>query len=233
MTMEEGGGRKQSAMGAFDAAILDVVGLPASNGERSVLHPSLLFRLFRNVWHGSLPLDWLWSHTDYERLTPPSRPTIAGLPKEYIAAKLYTGTALPDSAAHREALRALVRQAADVAPLILLDTGLPIDEHEDYLLADIPGVISAREWMDARTNLGMQDAIAANAQLFLGTCGGLAWLVPFYGVPTVAVYADDRQLSPHLLVARLAGRRVGAADFAPLDLRALQKLGVPSMHSVR
>jgi hypothetical protein len=232
MAMEEGGGRKQSAMGAFDAAVLDALGQQSSRGERNVLHPSLLFRLFRNVWHGGLPLDWLWSHTDYERLTPPPRPALARLPKDYIAAKLYTGTALPDAPDHREALRVLVRQATAIAPVVCLDTGLAVDEHEDYLFGDIPGVVSAREWMDARTNLGVQTAIAANARMFLGTCGGLAWLVPFYGVPTVAVYADDRQLAPHLLVARSAGRRVGAADFVPLDLRALQKLRVPCLPSV-
>lgn len=232
MSSEEDGGRKQSAMGAFDEAVLAAVGRDISRGERTVLHPSLLFRLFRNVWHGGLPLDWLWSHTDYERLTPPPRPARAALPKDYIAAKLYTGTALPDAAHHRDALRALVRQAAAIAPVICLDTGLPVDEHEDYLFGDIPGVTSARDWMDARTNLGVQTAIAAHARMFLGTCGGLAWLVPFYGVPTVAVYADDRQLAPHLLVARFAGRRVGAADFVPLDLRALQQLCVPCLPSL-
>lgn len=232
MSSEEGGGRKQSAMGAFDAAVLDAVGQRASGVERRLLHPSLLFRLFRNVWHGGLPLDWLWSHTDYERLTPPPRPALARLPKEYIAAKLYTGTALPDAPDHREALRALVRQATAIAPVVCLDTGLAIDEHKDYLFADIPGIVSARDWMDARKNLGVQTAIAAHARMFLGTCGGLAWLLPFYGVPTVAVYADDRQLAPHLLVARFAGRRVGAADFVPLDLRALQKLRVPCLPSV-
>jgi hypothetical protein len=232
MAGEEAGGRKQSAMGAFDAALLDAVGQHCSRGERSVLHPSLLFRLFRDVWHGGMPLDWLWSHTDYERLAPPPRPALARLPNDYIAAKLYMGTALPDAADHREALRSLVRQATAIAPVICLDTGLAIDEHEDYLFADIPGVVSARAWMDARTNLGVQTAIAANARLFLGTCGGLAWLVPFYGVPTVAVYADDRQLAPHLLVARSAGRRVGAADFVPLDLRALHQLRAPCLPSI-
>ena len=232
MSAEEDGGRKQSSMGAFDQAILESVGHPVSRGTGTVLHPSLLFRLFRNVWHGGLPLDWLWSHTDYERLAPPLRPALARLPNDYIAAKLYTGTALPAAADHRDALRALVRQATAIAPVVSLDTGLPIDEHEDYLFADIPHVISAREWMDPRTNLGVQTAIAARARMFLGTCGGLAWLMPFYGVPTVAVYADDRQLAPHLFVARQAGRRIGAADFAPLDLRALQQLRVPCLPSV-
>jgi hypothetical protein len=224
MAAEEGGGRKQSAAGSFDDELLHAIGL-SSRGATRLLHPSLMFGLFRHVWHGSLPLDWLWSHTDYERLQPPPRPAIPGLPDDYIAVKLYTGTALPRGAEQTDALRWLMRQAAEIAPVVLLETGLAVDEHEDYTFGDVPGVINARDWMDARTNLGVQSAIAANARMFIGTCGGLAWLVPFFGVPTVAVYADDRQLAPHLLVARQAGRRVGAADFSLIDLRAYSRLG--------
>jgi hypothetical protein len=89
----------------------------------------------------------------------------------------------------------------------------------------LPGVISAREWMTPRTNLGVQSALIAHAKYFLGTCGGLAWLAPFMGVPTVAVHADDSLLGPHLTVARQAGWRANAAEFAPLDLRALRRIG--------
>ena len=88
----------------------------------------------------------------------------------------------------------------------------------------IPGVTSAREWMTPRTNLGVQSALVAHARYFLGTCGGLAWLAPFMGVPAVAVYDDDALLRPHLTIARLAGERVRAAEFASLDLRALRRI---------
>jgi hypothetical protein len=44
------------------------------------------------------------------------------------------------------------------------------------------------------------------------------------GVPTVAVYADDAFLRPHLTIARFAGTKVDAAEFASLDLRALKRL---------
>ena len=63
--------------------------------------------------------------------------------------------------------------------------------------------------MTARDNLGVQIALIARSRVFLGTCGGLAWLAPFLGVPTVAVYDDDRLIAPHLLVARHAGALVG------------------------
>ncbi len=223
MAVEEAGGRKQSGAGSLDAEILGRV-RPWPSGKGAVLHPSIMFRLFRHVWHGSLPLDVLWTHTDFALLPRPPRPPALPLPADYIAVKFYNGTALPDTPGQRDALRTLVRQAAAIAPVVSLDTGLAVDEHEDYLFGDIPGVVSGRAWMEPRTNLGVQSAAIAHSRMFLGTCGGLAWLAPFFGVPTIAVFADDRQLAPHLLVARQAGRRVRAADFSVIDLRASTRL---------
>lgn len=223
---EEQGGRKQSGMGELDARLLDLIyGRVAYDGA-AVLHPSLLFRLFREVWHGNLPLDDLWTRTDYTRMEPPPRPDVAGLPAEYVAVRLYSGTALPDAPWIRDILRAIVRHIAEETTVVVLDPQDRFDEHHVYSgFEDVPNVISAREWMDARTNLGVQTALIAHARYFVGTCGGLAWLAPFLGVPTVAVYADDSKLAPHLMVARQAGRRVSAAALTPLDLRALGRIG--------
>jgi len=220
---DEGGGRKQSRRGELDDWLLQRV---AANGAlpAAVLHPSLLFRLFRDVWQGNLPLDFLFTRADFTRLPPPPRPSLPGLPTDYVAVKFYTGTAIPDAADNREDLRALVRAVAARVPVVALDTGLSVDEHRDYTFDGIPGVLSARAWMTPRHNLGLQSAIAAHGRYFLGTCGGLAWLAPFMGTPTVAVYADDALLRPHLTIARQAGARVGAAEFASLDLRALRRI---------
>ena len=57
----------------------------------------------------------------------------------------------------------------------------------------------------------------AGARLFVGTCGGLAWLAPLLGVDTLAVYEDDRYLTAHLYAARYAFRRTGAARFSTLE----------------
>ena len=216
---EEGGGRKQSRRGELDEWLLARAG---ANG--AVLHPSLLFRLFRDVWQGNLPLDFLFTRADFTRLPKPPRPSLPGFPSEYVAVKFYSGTATPDAADTREALRTLVHDVAARTPVVVLDTGLSVDDHRDFVFDDIPGVQSARQWMTARTNLGLQSAIVAHARYFLGTCGGLAWLAPFMGVPTVAVYADDALLRPHLTIARQAGAQIGAAEFAALDLRALRRI---------
>jgi hypothetical protein len=218
---EEGGGRKQSISGGtFDRDVLRAV---VNEADPVVLHPSLMFRLFREVWQGNLPLDTLWTHTSYERTPRPPRPAVAGLPDRYVAVKFYSGTALPASPETCDALREMVTRLARSTPVVVLDTGVAFDDHTDFAFGGLPGVISARPWMTARTNLGVQASLIAHAERLLGTCGGLAWVAPLMGTPTTAVYEDDRFLAQHLLVARQAVRKAGAAEFGTLDLREFRR----------
>ena len=221
----EGGGQKQSSVSAFDDELIQGARARAGAGDATVLHPSLMFRLFRHVWHGNLPLDLLWTHVRHTR-TPAPAARLAGLPDDYVAVKFYGGPALAMTDATRAAVRSLVAHAATLAPVVVLDTDLPVDEHRDFDLRGIPGVSFLGTRLTPRHNLGTQIETIAGARFFLGTCGGLAWLAPFLGIPTVAVYDDDRLLTSHLLVARQAGTRVGAAEFAALDLRALARTGL-------
>jgi len=222
----EGGGRKQTSATSLDEELLAGVRRVTGAADASVLHPALLFQLFRDVWQGNLAHDFFWTRTDYTLMPRPPRPDLAGLPDDYIAVKFYTGAALPDSPQNRQRLRTLVARLAERSRVVVLDTGLSVDDHGDYTFADLPGVVHAQQWMTPRTNLGVQTALIAHSSTYVGTCGGLAWLAPFLGVPTVGVYADDRLLTSHLLLARQAGRRAGAAEFMPLDMRALEVVDV-------
>jgi hypothetical protein len=230
-TADEGGGQKQSASGALDDELLGIVRTRFGLAGARVCHPSTMFRLFREVWHGNLPMDLMWRRTRYAVAGPVAAPADLPIPKDFIAVKLYSGPALSMSDPTCETLRQLVARTAAIAPVVLLDVDLGLDEHQDLRLDDLPGVTSARSLMDARTNLAVQLALISRARFFLSTCGGLAWLAPFLGVPTVAVYDTDQLLAPHLLVARQAGARTGAAEFAPLDLRGLTRLGLEGVGS--
>lgn len=223
-TATEGGGQKQSSASTVDDELIGMVRARLGLARVGVCHPSLMFRLFREVWHGNLPMDLLWRRTRFE-LMRQSWAIDAQLPDEFIAVKLYGGPALTMSDETRAVLTGLVTKTAKSTPVLLLDADLGIDEHRDLDLTTVPGVTSARALMEARTNLAVQIALIARARFFLSACGGLAWLAPFLGVPTVAVYDSDQLLAPHLFVARQAGLRCGAAEFTPLDLRALRRLG--------
>jgi hypothetical protein len=228
---DEGGGQKQSGLSHLDRELIGLAGAQRSLGAARTLHPSLMFRLFRHAWHGNVPMDAFWRRTRYERMTIPltALPPDLALPPAYSAAKIYSGPAIAGSAQTIDAVRSLVTRAAAREPVVVLPTNFGLDEHRDFALDDIPGVINLQRYLTPRNNLAVQLAVIAGARQYVGTCGGLAWLAPFLGVPTVALFDSDHLLAPHLLVARQAGKRAGAAEFTTLDLRALQRLGAGAL----
>ena len=222
---EEAGGQKQTTVGALDSDLIAVARQAMGIRAATVCHPSLMYRLFSQFWFGNRALDLVTSHTRYVPLTW-TRPADLGLPERYIAAKFYSGAALPDSPKSRGALREIVRIASTRMPVVMLDTGMRTDEHEDYLFRDMSNVVSLRERLAPSTNLGVQTGVIAGAQGFIGTCGSLAWLAPLLGVDTLAVFSEERFLVSHIYFATQAYRRIGAARFDTLDLRAVSELNL-------
>jgi hypothetical protein len=228
---EESGGQKQTTIGAFDEELISAARTATHVPQAAICHPSLMYRLFSRFWYGNRALDLVTSHTrfipavpDRTAAPPHPAPSTLDLPERYIAAKFYTGAALPGTPEARGALRELVRTAAIRMPVVMLDTGMATDEHEDYLFRDIPNVTSLRDRLSPATNLGVQTAAIAGAQQFIGTCGSLAWLAPLLGVDTLAVYSEERFLVSHIFFAAQAYRHAGTARFDTLDLRAVTEL---------
>jgi hypothetical protein len=151
------------------------------------------------------------------------------LPQRFVAVKLYTGKALPDTPANRSLLRTWVQRLADEGPVVLLDSPASLDDHADFAFITGTRVTTLGEVMTPANNLGVQTEVLRRAAGFVSTCGGLAWLAPIMGVNTSALYSDDRFLSTHLYLARQAYRRVAQpGTFAAVDVRALAALGAPA-----
>ena len=225
------GDQKQMVASDFDRDLVRRATERLGIRHADVWHPGLMYQLFRAFWYGDRSLDFLFRHTSFERV----RESLAGakaatthvrtpLPADYAAVKFYTGPALPDTAANRELLHRFVERLAARMPVVILDTAWTVDEHHDYAFDGIARVMTMRPSLDPRSNLGVQTEVIAGARLFVGTCGGLAWLAPLLGVDTLAVYEDDRYLTTHLYAARYAYRRTGAARFSALNVSALRRM---------
>ena len=78
--------------------------------------------------------------------------------------------------------------------MVLLNTGLDLDDHEDV---DVPATSVHRvdHLMTPERNLEVQTRIISDARAFVGTYGGLAYLGPFYGVPSIGFYSKSRSSS--------------------------------------
>jgi hypothetical protein len=222
----EAGDQKQLAASEFDRSLIAQGSSRLGISDAVTWHPGLMYQLFRPFWYGDRSLDFLFRHAAFDRV----RRSLAGaprdpsLPTEYAAVKFYSGPALPDSTRNRDTLYEFVQRLTRRMPVVLLDTAWSVDEHHDYTVDTMPGVTTLRPSLDPRTNLGVQTAVIAGARLFVGTCGGLAWLAPLLGVETLAVYEDDRYLTAHLYAARYAYRRTGAAGFSVVNVKGLRRL---------
>jgi hypothetical protein len=213
----------------LDHDILDSVARRLGTREFDVIHPGLMYRLFTLYWSGQRAMGFMDAHT---RFTPHAAPALidpALLPPEYIAVKFYGARSLPDTPQLRAVLHAVISGLAEQLPVVLLDTGLVLeDDHADYTFGGST-VISARPWMTPQTNLGVQTQIVAGARAFVGTCGSLAWLAPRLGVDTSAVFIDPQWLHAHIAVAMRAYHKLGAGRFSVADLRALDPAGAGNL----
>jgi hypothetical protein len=220
------GEQKQHAMADFDREILSRVREQLGEASATVCHPSVMFRMLRQFWLGNAALQYVQEHTKYARVDLGAVPGVPVLPQRFVAMKFYSGKAIPATERNRQLLRALVERVAAESPVVTLDTGLAVDEHEDLLFDGIPGVMHLASHLTPQRNLGVQAAVIQRASAYVGTCGGLAWLAPLLGTNTMAVYADDELLAPHLYAARQAYHAIGAASFTTLDVRAFDAIAL-------
>lgn len=222
----EGGGTiKQHGPSSMDEAIVTEVITREGLGSARVLHPSLLYRQFQQFWLGHRPPSFLERRTKYRLIDSPAVP-VPALPRDYVAVKLYTAASLPPTATNRRLLQSIVLRLADTTDVVMLDTGLTLDDHEDYTFDAASRVHSLRGALRPEDNLAVQTTVIARARSFVGTCGSVAWLAPLLGVDTTALFADARFLHGHLQVARRVYQVAGAARFAPFDISALDQLGL-------
>jgi hypothetical protein len=222
------GDQKQLTQLDFDQAILDQVRRRLGT-HATVCHPSTMFRLLRRFWLGSESMQYVVDHTSYRLIPAGTAASCPPLPAAFVAVKFYSGRALPETAETRATLRTLLERVRQDRPIVVLDTGVTPDEHHDFGLFDMPDVHSLAEWLTPQNNLGVQTEVIRRAELFIGTCGSVAWLAPMLGTPTMAVYVDDHLLAPHLYAARQIYPTIGAASFIPLDLSAIAALSIDGM----
>lgn len=225
-SVEDRGTLKQFGVSSMDQRIVADVERRLGVSDVRVLHPSLLYQLFHQYWLGHRPPSFLEKRTRYRRIAAPDV-ALPPLPDAFVAVKFYTAASLPPTDTVRRALQSIVLGLVERTDVVMLDTGLALDDHEDYSFAVASRIHSVRESLQPRDNLAVQTAIISRASSFVGTCGALAWLAPMLGVDTTAVLADARFLHGHLQVARRVYQVIDGGRFSPLDISAFEQLGLP------
>jgi hypothetical protein len=179
-------------------------------GPAAVLHPRLVYNRLRFLWDGIRPPEDAFALGDYDDLPRVALPeaVAARLPARFAAVKIYFNEALEDTPRVREAVRA---QLAGDLPVVLLDAGVAVDDHERLAAEGI----EVADLLEPRTNLAAQAEVVARAARLVATYGGFSYVGPFSGTPTVAL-ASRREANPHHEHVLRAVRP--AADFERVQL---------------
>ena len=221
----DGGNQKQMAPAAFDEYIVKLVQERRGLEDVNVLHPSAMYRLLRYYWYEKGAISLLNKHTVYRPLPAVETEEIARvLPSEYVAVRFYFRPSFPDTPENRALVGRVIRSLARRAPVVLLNTGLSLDDHEDFHPETGMGIHSIEHLMTPSRNLSVQSAVIAGARMFVGTYGGLSYLGPFYGVPAIALFSNEAELvATHVDVSRRLSRRL-EAPLVTLDVREVAVL---------
>lgn len=158
--------KSYSLSDVLDARILHEI------GADSALHPS---QRLLDVKKSGLDIR-------YERLPKPSR--LDGLPSRYTAVRFYRNGPLKNP----QKIWAALERAE--YPIVVLKQDQQFDNHSE--INDLVGDVI----YGPRHSLDTLSRVVAHAEQYICTYGGLSYLGPLYGVPTLAV-SDGGKLTAH------------------------------------
>jgi hypothetical protein len=175
-------------------------------GDVAVVHPGLMFTRLRGLWYKGAPLDSLWHRLEYRQIDADRQP---GMPADYVAVKAYFNEVLPPSEENRAFFRRAVERLAEQVDVVLLVTGMELDDHEEWA-TEHPRVHQVANLLRPEDNLAVQTRIVAGARGLVATYGGFSYLGPFLGVPTLTFLEIEQTVPIHLEVLH---RALPGADY--------------------
>ena len=219
---DKAGHQKQYRVEQMDRDIVERVKTKLGLEHVELLHPGPMYRMLRFFWFEKAGVGVLKQHTEYKPLARVERsPALKDLPRDYVAVRFYFRPSFPDTPENRQFAADVVRAISRDVPVVLLNTGLKVDDHDDLNVPGM-GIYHVDRLMTPERNLEVQSEIVSNARAFVGTYGGLAYLATFYGVPSFAFYSTQAELLPaHMDVwwrlTRLMGVPASAIDTRAAD----------------
>lgn len=215
--------KKQRTLRAFDRRLIREL---SGEGERrsAVMHPALMYALYMPFWKQVTSIRWVDQYSSPARIAPPTLDL--GLPKDYVAVRFYFSDCFPETPENRALVQATVATIARERDVVLLGSGVTIDDHTDFADAAVsPRVHTVAHLMRPETNLAVQTAVIAGASAFVGTYGGFSYLAPLCGVNSIALYSVKNYYPYHLDFAQRMSARVGGGSLTVIDTSVRDLVG--------
>lgn len=211
--------QKQYELSPLDQEIVERVASTQGLSEYRLLHPSVMYDELRQ-------LSKRFAHARFEQVAryepfamPPLGELEGKLPDNYVAVKFYFNFPLGQTEQVRSIIGSIIRELARQTDVVLLNTGMQVDDHLDFDLEATGRILRVDRLMTPVNNLRLQTAVISRARAFVGTYGGLSYLPPFFGVPSLNFYSDRMKFSHHhLSLAQRVFRGDGWGSFVALDI---------------
>lgn len=196
------GQRKQWLPTPLDDELLSVVGRRIGVNGYEVLHPSAMYRAYKQLVKRNLLVTAPRPIFRYRPMTrPPLGPLSSVVPSDYVAVRFYFSKAFPETTQNVAFLRELIEALTRKVDVVVLNPAMRFDDHWDFEVAASDRMHSIDHFMTPTNNLDVQTAAIAGARSFIGTYGGLSYLAPLLGVQSIAIHDDVPVKTHHLELA--------------------------------
>jgi hypothetical protein len=205
----DSGLQKQKQLSASEEGLLKTITEGLQLKDYDLLHPRLMYGgLYRCHWSGRSAFDHLLLHSRYLPFEPPAAGKIeARLPEDYYSVRFYSRDSFTGNVGNRQFVRDLIERLLQRRDVVLLESPFALDDHDNIAWMEAATnsdrshnncLIRVGGWMTPRNNLEVQTRVIARSRCFLGTYGGLSYLAPFLGRPSIAFHQERGELSdPH------------------------------------
>lgn len=227
------GSVKQHAITAQEQTILQGMAQDLGLTKYHTVHPSLMYQQLTPWWDGHLGLSDLLNAVSFAPIPTPHPPLELPLPEKFVAVSFYARHTWPMDEERKDWVAALVEGLARIVPVVLLESGLHADEHVPFPFKG-DNIQSTATFCTPQNNLGVQSAVLAKAQAFVGTYGGTMQLAVRLGKPALGFYTHfagtayaHKLLTEWLGVQQRTPVCIGRPDDAKFVQEALQVAYVP------
>lgn len=216
---------KQVERTAGELELIDSVAAAEGLSDHVLLHPHVLYSALLPLLQHGAGARFFDIAEPRPFTIPDSGPLATVLPEEFVAVKFYFSAPFPDTPENAAFARGVVRRLATEGPVVLLNTGLRTDDHWEAAI-EAERVVALESYMTPATNLAIQTIAVSRARAFVGTYGGLSYLAPCFGVPSVSFHSQaDRFLRHHLDMAQSLFAREGFGGYLALGTAETETFG--------
>lgn len=153
------------------------------------LHPSRMYQGLSLWWEGQIGLGTLEPLLRFAPVPVPHPPIELALPEHFVAVRFYHRHTWPMNDELKMWVSDLVDKIATHIPVVILNTSIYADEHQDFPIKG-DNILSIAPYVTPQNNLAVQSAVLARAKAFVGTYGGTMQLAVRLHRPSAGFFAQ-------------------------------------------